>query len=65
MKLANEIWLIIGWLVGGIGGAIYHQLTPCIAGCSGGKMSLLIPVVIGAAAGGLLLQIILSLRSPN
>jgi len=65
MKLANEFWLIIGWLTGGLGGAVYHQLTPCVAGCSGGKMSMFIPVIIGAATGSLLLQVLLSLRNPQ
>jgi len=65
MKLANEFWLIIGWIIGGMGGALYHQLTPCIAGCSGGKMSMFIPVIIGAAVGGLLTQVLVSLRSPQ
>ncbi|MEY4141270.1 MAG: hypothetical protein RL110_641 [Bacteroidota bacterium] len=65
MKLANEFWLIIGWIIGGMGSAFYHQLTPSVAGCSGGKMSILIPVNISAAASGLLLKVLLSIRNPR
>ena len=65
MKHFREFWLIVGWIIGGIGGAVYHQLTPCIAGCSGGKMSLFIPVFIGAGLGGVVFQILLSLKSPQ
>jgi len=65
MKLSKEIWFVIGGILGGISGACYHALTPCTAGCSGGKMSLFIPVVLGAAAGGFLFQIIYLIRNPE
>jgi len=65
MKFSQELWFALGGVVGGISGAFYHALTPCTAGCSGGKMSLFIPVVIGAAAVGLLFQIIYLIRNPE
>jgi len=41
-------WItLFGLVLGGLGGWLYYTLTPCEASCSGGKMSLFIPMFLG------------------
>jgi len=48
--------------IGGIVGWVYYLTMPCIASCSGGRMHPFIPVFIGIASGGLLLNLWFAIR---